>query len=89
MLKFEIFFIMRLQRGKFGFIVRPESFFWMGRGQAVKAPVFGIGIRRFESSRPSHHMLLHTLTWLHVIESLKYTFGNIFIRLVFNDKYLV
>ena len=25
----------------------------MGRGQVVKAPVFGIGIRRFESSRPS------------------------------------
>jgi hypothetical protein len=25
----------------------------LGRGQVVKAPVFGIGIRRFESSRPS------------------------------------
>ncbi len=26
----------------------------MGRSQVVKAPVFGTGIRRFESSRPSH-----------------------------------
>ena len=25
----------------------------MGRSQVVKAPVFGIGTRRFESSRPS------------------------------------
>ena len=26
----------------------------MGRSQVVKAPVFDTGIRRFESSRPSH-----------------------------------
>ena len=35
--------------------------FWIGASPSGKAPVFGIGIRWFESSRPSHFFYIFPL----------------------------